>query len=307
VWVWTLVLLVVLLLLNMVLAIILDVHHSVHSSAATGETLLATVVNFASQVRQLKAWVPNARVTDWMDVLDEDQGTVTEARLKEQFPNIPQSQIEIMMKAARADMNFEAKNLVSLEKSLRIAGSLKLSFDHAAPYLDGLMRSSADPLDLYAAPRLQEAKLKESQDPYAPSNIRASALRGSPRARRAEKVVDMKQTFMDRPANFTSGKQPRMLTPEEFDATAVAWPEGSRPQWLKDVTSMLDGQRKTLRFLSHHVQEMQWHVQHAQMAALAEGPASSGKLQRAVNGAVPPPQLSQRAKSGEESSTQIVW
>mmetsp|Transcript_62699 Transcript_62699/g.149590 ORF Transcript_62699/g.149590 Transcript_62699/m.149590 type:complete len:867 (-) Transcript_62699:49-2649(-) len=294
-WVWSLVLLIVLLMLNMVLAIILDVHHSVHTSAATGETLFATIINFASHLRQLKVWVPNSQILAWMEEQAAEggqQGVITEDQLKDHFPDIPQAQIDIFMRASKSDMKFEAGHLVSLEKSLRIAGSLKLSYDHSAPYLDGLTKRCENPLDLYAAPKLRDAALTEASDPHVRGSVTAASApayaatngngKRNTRVRRTERPEELQQTFMEKPGHFTSGKQPRLLTPEEFDATRVAWPATSSPEWLKDITSMLDVQRKTLRWLSHHVQEMQWHVSHAQMAALQEtrpdGPTEGTKL-----------------------------
>lgn len=257
IWVWSLLLLVVLLMLNMVLAIILDMYNDVRQHSSKSEALWETLYNYGLRFRLSKDWVRYSLLEATLDH-DIKSEMVSREDLLLVHPSMPEQQLDLLFKQCTIDMEKIVADTLNKSNCLGISGSIQNTVDRVLDSVRVMNSESDDPLQGWAAagkPGQMASLLSMSSRPADP---------GAP------------QSFLTETCKI-NGRSCPTLRPESPRAASAALdglePDEARPQWLEDISRLLQAHRKWMSFINWQLQQMQWQVH---LAHVAKAPPARG-------------------------------
>lgn len=269
IWVWSLLLLVVLLMLNMVLAIILDMYNDVRQHSSKSEALWETLYNYGLRFRLSKNWV---RYNLLEATLEHDikSDMVSREDLLVVYPDMPEQQLDLLFKQCTIDMEKIVADSLNKSSCLGISGSIQNTVDRVLDSVRVMNSDSDDPLQGWSAGgtsnELASQMLSMSSRPMDPGD----------------------KSFLTETCKI-NGRSCPTLTPESprsAASRAAAALDGigvdgeDQPQWLEEVSKLLQAHRKWMSFINWQLQQMQWQVH---LAHAAKAPPRGSNLPRSVS------------------------
>jgi len=132
-WTWTFMLLMVLLMLNMVLAIVMDVYTEMRKNAGQSETVFVTIRNLVYRIYNWRRWVKH---TEFLEKLPYMNFNIRRADVVEQFPNIPDRQLNALIYACKRESmgTHDSEH----QNTMRMTMASKLAIDQIHEEIDQL-------------------------------------------------------------------------------------------------------------------------------------------------------------------------
>jgi hypothetical protein len=253
IWSWTFMMVVAILMINMVLAIILDVYNEVHEHAANSETVWATMGQFYSRCINARHWVRLNKLKEGVDKgIPHTTCFIEMQDIRNEFPNIPHIELEVLFGQCRKDMEFEASKNLDKQNMVRLMGTVMITADEARDVMKKI-HDEDDPLSSWVTPRVisPEADAQSEALQGLGRNFLTSCLqtKGS-RAVRLEKPCDASQE--EKPTG----------------------PKEALETWTGEIEALLSEQNRRLEQASAQMHGLHWKLQMAHLNK-SEGAVSS--------------------------------
>lgn len=237
IWIWSFIVLLYLLMVNMVLAIVLDVYNDVRLSTNASEMVWTTIYNFWLRFREMKFWVPD-KLLEAALTTDIQTPMVVKDDFKENFPGIPDTELNLLYKVCAKDMVWESNKFLDKATALKVSGSVKLTSDKLNVMV-GTMGSESDPLHGF-------------------TNVKPQTSKAAKRKMGAEGL------FLTSPARLKGNREPHVTVPGVVPKQMDALPEDA-PEWQKETVALLTKQKQWMLWMSYQLQSLQWQLQMSHM------------------------------------------
>eukprot|EP00440_Ansanella_granifera_P028891 gb/GFBE01031384.1/.p1 GENE.gb/GFBE01031384.1/~~gb/GFBE01031384.1/.p1 ORF type:complete len:143 (+),score=47.71 gb/GFBE01031384.1/:1-429(+) len=120
-WIWSFIVFMFMLMINLLLAIILDVYNEVQAQEKSGEAVWDTLAQFWQRFLHLKHWVQEEKLLK--ATKETKTGVIEMDGLQATFPDIPQSQTDLLYSEGAKEMQVQSEKDLDTRKLLKMAGS----------------------------------------------------------------------------------------------------------------------------------------------------------------------------------------